>query len=153
MPLFGSKKKKKKERGADIEAPEEDGLFMARGSEAVDSEGAPAPSVDSEDNESDPAALTGDDVADLSALEGEAEETAEPDEAAAETPTAAAPEEEKSNADDLLAAFADDDEVSGDLADITKDLDDVPMADLLAELREIRMTLPPEALEHSEDVA
>lgn len=152
MPLFGSKKKKKKERGADIEAPEEDGLFMARGSEAVASEGAPAPTVDGEDNESDPAALTGEDVADLSALEGEAEETAEPDEAAAETPTAAAPEEEKSNADDLLAAFADD-EVEGDLVDITKDLEDVPMADLLAELREIRTTLPPEALTSGEDVA
>ena len=151
MPLFGSKKKNK-ERGADIEAPEEDGLFMARGSEASASEAAAAPSLDGEDGESDPAALTGDDVTDLSAGDGEAQETPGLEEVAAETPAAAAKEEDKSSTDDLLAAFQDDD-THGDLTDITKDLEDVPMAELLAELREIRATLPPEALEKSEDAA
>ena len=45
MPIFGSKKKK--EQGADIEAPEEDGLFMARSSEAAASEAAPTPPEES----------------------------------------------------------------------------------------------------------
>ncbi len=142
MPLFGSKKKKKNE---DIEAPEEDGLFMARGSEKLASDAALASSEDGEDSEPDLAALTGDDPLDLSAPEDEAEETSA--EAAPEPPKA----EEPSGADDILSAFEDDEE-SGDLADLTKDLEDVPMAELMDELRSIRATLPPEALENSENV-
>ncbi len=150
MPLFGSKKKK--EQGADIEAPEEDGLFMARGSDQPDPEAATESSLDDEDSESDPAVLTEDDAPDLSVLDGDSEETQESGETPAETPTAAAEKEDESSAADLMSAFQDD-ETHGDLADITKDLEEVPMADLLAELREIRTTLPPEALGTGEDVA
>lgn len=139
MPLFGSKKKKK--QGSDIEAPEEDDLLMARGSAASAPEAGPEPPVDAEDSESDPT-VPEDDAVDLSVLDGD------PDETPAETPEA----EEKSNADDLLAAFEDDDSY-GELAEITKDLEDIPIADLLADIREIRTALPPEALETGQDVA
>ena len=151
MPLFGSKKKKE-QRGTDIEVPEEDGLFMARNSEQTDTEAGSAPSVDEENNETEPGTLTGDDALEVSGLEGEAQETTDSKEASAEVPAAATNAEDESGADDLLAAFQDD-ETHGDLTDITKDLEDVPIADLLAELREIRATLPPEALENDEDVA
>ena len=139
MPLFGKKKNKdkKKEKGSDIEAPEEDGLLMARG--------ADAPSLEDGVGESGPDTQTEEEARDLSVLDGGSAETPE----AAETPPAA---EEKSNADDLLSAF-DDDDSGGELAELTKDLEDVPMAELIAELREIRLTLPPEALESDEDVA
>lgn len=149
MPLFGKKKKdEKKEQGSDIEAPEEDGLLMARGSAAPAPEAAADTSVEGGDSEPDLEAATEDDAVDLSALDGDLEETPEQ----AETPTAAVEAEEKSNADDLLSAFEDDDS-GGDLKDITKDIEDVPIADLLAELREIRTTLPPDALETGQDVA
>ena len=113
------------------------------------------PSLDSapgEDAEPAPVALTGDDAADGSAVEGEAQETPESGEASAEKFSVAAEAEDESSADDLLVAFQDED-TYGDLADITKDLDDIPMADLLAELRDIRAMLPPEALLKREDAA
>ena len=139
MPLFG--KKKKKEQGDDIEDPEEEGLFMARGSDQTDMEGATNPSADGESVESEPSDLE-------AALEVEGEPAPESDEA----PIAAAEAEDKSDADDLLSAFQDDD-TEADLTDITKDLEDVSIAELLAELREIRATLPAEALEQGEDAA
>ena len=147
MPLFGSKKKKdkKKEKGADMESSEDDGLFMARGSDAASPEKAAALSLEDGDGEPDPDIQTEDEAPGLSVLDGGPEETSEP--------AAPAAAEEPSNADDLLSAFDDDDDSGGELAELTKDLEDVPMAELLAELREIRMTLPPEVLESGEDVA
>ena len=142
MPLFGSKKKKE-QQGTNIDAPEEDGIFMARASEAPTSDGAKPSDGESVEPE-------------LSDLEPTNEEETEPaldsDEATAETPAAAAKAENESSADDILAAF-EDDETEEDLTEITKDLEDVPIADLLADLREIRAMLPAEALEQAEDAA
>ena len=142
MPLFGRKKKdKKEEEGADIEAPEEDGLFMAQGSDAE----APAAAAPA-DGEATSDLVPDDDAPDLSVLDGGSEE-AESAEAPVEAPAA-----EESNADDLLSAF-EDDETYGDLADLVKDLEDVPMAELMEDLRQIRTTLPPDVIGTGEDVA
>lgn len=142
MPLFGSKKKKE-QQGTNIEAPEEDGIFMARSSEASTSDEAKPSDGESVEPE----------LSDLeSANEGETEPASDADEATAEPPAAAAKAEDESSADDLLAAFQDD-ETEGDVTDLTKDLEDVPIADLLADLREIRAMLPAEALEQAEDAA
>jgi len=146
VPLFGSKKKEKP--GTDIEAAEEDGLFVSRSSEGPETEVAPVPpsatTADGESGEPEPSLD--------SALEEEVEPEPESDEAPAEPVSVAAKAEGESGVDDLMAAFQDD-ETHGELADITKELDDVPMADLLAELRDIRGLLPAEALENTEDAA
>ena len=80
MPLFGSKKKKdkKKEKGADMESSEDDGLFMARGSDAASPEKAAALSLEDGDGEPDPDIQTEDEAPGLSVLDGGPEETSGP---------------------------------------------------------------------------
>jgi len=162
MPLFGSKKKES--QGDDIEDEEGEGLFMAQSSEqspaaaiaedvsAVESDADEAPA---ESGEAPSGVFTVAAEADeASTAEGDAEETPESDKAPDRTFTVAAEAdaEEDSSVDDLMSAFQDD-ETHGDLADMTKDLEDVPISDLLAELREIRAMLPAEAHQESEEAA
>jgi hypothetical protein len=146
MPLFG----KKKDSGTDIEAAEEDGLLIQTGGAPAADETAPAPQsvpepappVDLDEPLSDDAESA---LAGLDGNEGDRDETdgEESEEGSTQFSVAAS---EDSKEDDILSMF-NDSESYGDLAELTKDIDDVAASDLLAELREIRSMLPAEALE------
>jgi len=157
MPLFG----KKKDKAVDIEAPEDEGLLMATGGET----GAKAVSLPSAPTAAEPDAEAGNDIDDDDLSDAAAAALAAaadvPDGAgvvgedgAAEAPklTLVKASAEESSEDDLLSMFKDS-ESYGELADLIKDLEDVPAADLLAELREIRGVLPPDVLAEGEQAA
>lgn len=155
MPLFG----KKKETGKDIEAAEEDGLLMSTAGVQPEAPAEPAPAppprpvveeepLNADDEISDAAAAA------LAGGEEEEEEAAqdngnvEPAEPARFSVSA----ESEEGDDNILSMFTDQ-ESYGELAELTKDIDDVSMSDLLAELREIRSALPSYALEEDNEAA
>lgn len=146
MPLFGKKKNEEAGQGGDIEAAEEDGLLMSTRGAAPAAEHEAAPEPEAEMPAAGPSDETADGMSAEAAPDGEVRdgESAEGEEDDDPASFAAKAESEEETGDDDLLSMFKDDESHGELAELTKDLDDVPIADLLAELREIRSTLPPD---------
>lgn len=151
MPLFGSKKKQDDDEapvGVDIGAAEEDGLLMSTAAAAPEKGGgAPLKSVPVDAAAVDmPNQPVGEEEGDDEPPADEGEEGGSSEEA----PANFAVQVESGDAtDDLLAVFKDG-AAHGETAELTKDLDDIPIQDLLMELREIRSQLPPDVLEQQE---
>ncbi len=172
MKMLSRFRKGKKSDGADSQAvadPDEEGLLMPTapaqpsadrgGDSQADVDAMPAAAESGGGGEGEaPAAPAEEDDDLLAAAEsggdgGEGEASAAPAEedddllAAAEAPTAAdevKPEEaakDDAAEDDLLSAFKVE-EVHSDLADLTKDIEEVAMTDLLDQLRDVRGMLP-----------
>ncbi len=160
MPFLKFGKKKDSEDD-DLEAPEDSGLLMSTKGEQPASAGESAPDPASPEP-LDPAATEGETI-DAERPGGEGAEEGDPlleatlaDPAAVvESATEAAADtggSNESDAVDSLAAFRDD-ESHIDVSDLVQDIEDVAASSLLEELREIRLKLPPEALDQGEDAA
>lgn len=155
MPFLKFGKKKDGEDD-DIEAPEDSGLLMSTKGEQPAAAGEtapePAPPAPAEGQTTDAetlgeeAAEEGDPLLEAALADPVAEE-----ESAAEA-TADAEDKGESDAADLMAAFQDDESYS-EIEDLVRDIEEVAASSLLEELREIRLRLPPEALDQGESVA